>query len=247
MPERDALMCIRRPRGGTDRPHLFHVISGRGRAGVATEYETDRARFVGRGRRRRSAGGVVYHRPAVEHHRRRCSIRSSACDSRCAFRPAATARLAFTTGFAETEEGARQLIEKYHDRRAVARALALASTHSQIELRHLGLTLEDTLRFQRLAGRLMYGDPRLRAAIAVRMNTRGQHELWKYGISGDLPILLLRLEDEDGLGLFRDLLKAHEYLRRKGLVFDLVVLNEHASSYLQDLQNALIQIVGGRP
>ena len=114
--------------------------------------------------------------------------------------PGGTARIAFTTGFADNEDGARQLIEKYHDRRAVARALALASTHSQIELRHLGLTIEETMRFQRLSGRLMYGDPRLRAADAVRRNTRGQAELWKYGISGDLPILLVHLEDGSEVG-----------------------------------------------
>src|SRR6185436_8268906 len=62
--------------------------------------------------------------------------------------PGGTARLSFTTGYADSEDSARRLIEKYHDRRAVARALALASTHSEIEMRHLGLTVEDTTRFQ---------------------------------------------------------------------------------------------------
>jgi cyclic beta-1,2-glucan synthetase len=246
VPERDALMCVRRPRGGTDRPHLIHVLSGRGRVGDATEYETDRARFLGRGRRADrpaalyTAGGLSNTTgPVLDPI---VSLRQS-----IRIPPGGTARLSFTTGFADNQDTARQLIEKYHDRRAVARALALASTHSQIELRHLGLGIDQTLRFQRLAGRMMYGDPRLRAATAVRMNTRGQAELWKYGISGDVPILLLRMEDEDGVPLFRDLLKAHEYLRRKGLAFDLVVLNEHASSYLQDLQNTLSQMVESGP
>jgi cyclic beta-1,2-glucan synthetase len=246
VPERDGLMCIRRARGGTDRPYLIHVLSGRGRAGEATEYETDRLRFVGRAR------GVD--RPAaLDMGRALSNTTGPVLDPIVSLRqsiripPGGTARLAFTTGFAENEETARQLIEKYHDRRAVARALALASTHNQIELRHLGLTIDETLRFQRLAGRLMYGDPRLRDTAAVRTNTRGQPELWKYGISGDVPILLLRLADESGVPLFRDLLKAHEYLRRKGLAFDLVVLNEHASSYLQDLQTTLVQMVESGP
>ena len=246
VPDCDALLCTRRPRAGTDRLHLFHVLSGRGRAGDAIEYETDRARFIGRARGLEApaaldAGAALSNTtgPVLDPI---VSLRHS-----IRIPPGTTARLGFTTGFADREEEARRLIDKYQDRRAVARALALASTHSQIELRHLGLTIDETLRFQRLAGRLMYGDPRLRAAAAVRMNTRGQQELWKYGISGDLPILLVRLADEDGLGLVRDLLKAHEYLRRKGLALDLVVLNEHATSYLQDLQNALIQMVEGSP
>ena len=112
----------------------------------------------------------------------------------------------------------------------MARAIALASTHAQIELRHLGLTIEDTMRFQRLAGRLMFGDPRLREADAVLNNRRGQPELWKYGISGDLPIVLATIDDGSQLPLLSDLLKAHEYLRGKGMAFDLVVLNAHAAT-----------------
>ena len=246
VPERDALICMRRPRTGTDRPYLIHVLSGRGRLGTAPEYETDRARFVGRGR--------TLARPIALFGTAGLSNTTGAVldpivSLRQAIRipPGGTARLAFTTGFAENEEAARQLIEKYYDRRAVARALALASTHSQVELRHLGLTIEETIRFQRLTGRLLYGDPRLRDEDAVRSNTRGQAELWKYGISGDVPILLVRLEDTTGIPLVRELLKAHEYLRLKGLAFDLVVLNEHETSYLQDLQNALAQIVESGP
>jgi cyclic beta-1,2-glucan synthetase len=245
VPERDALVCIRRPRSGTDRLYLVHVLSGRGRLGEA-EYETDRGRFVGR--------AATVDRPAALYSTAPLSkttgpVLDPIVSLRQSLRipPGGTARLAFTTGFADNEAGARQLIEKYHDRRAVARALALASTHSQIELRHLGLTIEETMRFQRLSGRLMYGDPRLRSADAVRRNTRGQAELWKYGISGDLPILLVHIKDGREIALLRDLLKAHEYLRRKGLAFDLVVLNDHGSSYLQDLQNTLLQMVEGSP
>src|SRR5688572_901996 len=246
VPERDALICSRRARSGTDRLHLVHVLSGRGRLGEATEHETDRARFVGR-------GGSVERPRALFTDERLSNTTGAVLDPIVSLRqslripPGGTARLAFTTGFADSEEEARRLIDKYHDRRAVARALALASTHSQIELRHLGLSVEDTMRFQRLAGRIMYGDPRLRSAAAIRSNLRGQHELWKYGISGDMPIVLVRVMEGSGVPLVRDLLKAHEYLRLKGLAFDLVMLIEHESSYLQDLQHSLLQIVESGP
>jgi cyclic beta-1,2-glucan synthetase len=246
VPERDALMCVRRPRGAGEHLYLIHVLSGRGQLGGATEYETDRARFVGRGR--------TLERPAALDGKHRLSkttgpVLDPIISLRQSVRipPGVTARLAFTTAFAATEEAARQLIEKYHDRRAVARALALASTHSQIELRHMGLTIEETMRFQRLAGRLLYGDPRLRVRAAVEANLRGQSALWKYGISGDLPILLVQVSDHLEIALFRELLKAHEYLRLKGFAFDLVVLNDHAASYLQDLQHALMQLVESGP
>ena len=244
--ERDALICDRRPRAGGNRPYLVHVLSGRGRASPATQFETDRARFIGRGRTLArpialfgsdplsgTTGPVLD--PIV-------SLRQS-----IRLPPGVTARLAFTTGFADSESDALRLIDKYHDRRAVARALALAGTHSQIELRHFGLTADDVMRFQRLGGRLLYGDPRLRSVEAVLSNHLGQPELWKYGISGDRPILLARISDVAELGLVRDLLKAHEYLRVKGLMFDLVILNEHGTGYRQDLQDAIQQMVESGP
>ncbi len=246
VPERDAIICVRRPRGDGEPVYLAHVVSGRGHLGGVTEYETDRARFVGRGR--------TLERPLALSGKTRLSrttgpVLDPIVSLRQSVRipPGVTARLAFTTAVAASEEAARQLVEKYHDRRAVARALALASTHSQIELRHLGLTTDDTLRFQRFAARLLFADPRLRVREAVEANMRGQTALWKYGISGDLPIVLLRLADHTGIGLFRELLKAHEFLRLKGFAFDLVVVNEHAASYLQDLQQALMQLVESGP
>jgi len=246
VPERDALLCARRPRTGTARLYLFHVVSGRGSVGGAAEHETDRARFIGRGH-------TLEHPAALAGLGPLSNTTGAVLDPIVSLRqtirvpPGGTARLAFATGFADDEAVARRLIDKYHDRRAIARSLALASTHMQIELRHLGLTVDETMRFQRLGGRLLYADARLRDADAVRTNTRGQAELWKYGISGDVPILLVTLHDHNELKLFRELVKAHEYLRRSGFSFDLVALNEHATSYLQDFHNALVQIVETSP
>ena len=246
VPDRDALICVRRPRSGTDRPYLIHVLSGRGRIGGPTQFETDRARFIGRGR--------TLARPIALFGAEALSNTTGAVlDPIVSLRqsmrlpPGGTARLSFTTGFAASEVEARRLIEKYHDRRAVARALALAGSHGQIEMRHLGLTVDDTIRFQRFAGRLVYGDPRLRSVEAVHRNRLGQSALWKYGISGDLPIALVRLSADAELTFFRDLLKAHEYLRVKGLSFDLVILNEHGAGYRQDLQDTLAQMLESSP
>ena len=246
LPQWDALMCARRPRSGSDRVYLVHVLSGRGRIGAATEFETDRARFIGRGRTIADPAALAATGPLSNTTG---AVLDPIVSLRQSIRlpPGGTVRLSFTTGFADNEAAARHLLEKYHDRRAVARAIALASTHAQIELRHLGLTIEDALRFQRFAGRLIFGDPRLRAPDAVEANRRPQSELWKYGISGDLPIALVSIEDASQLPLLSDMLKAHEYLRGKGLAFDLVVLNTHVATYRQDLQDAVVQMVESGP
>jgi cyclic beta-1,2-glucan synthetase len=246
LPEWDALMAARRPRAGGDRLYLVHVLSGRGKIGSATEYETDRMRFIGRGR-------SLANPAALAAGARLSNTTGPVLDPIVSLRqsirlpPGGTARLAFTTAYADSDGAAKHLAQKYSDRRAVARAIALASTHSQIEMRHLGLTVDDALRYQRLAGRLLFTDPRLRAADAVLVNKRSQSALWKYGISGDLPIILARIEDGSQLGLLNDLLKAHDYLRGRGLLIDLVVLNTHGPTYRQDLQDAVQQMVEGGP
>jgi cyclic beta-1,2-glucan synthetase len=242
---RDALIATRRPRSGTDRVYLVHLLSGRGPGAPEAQFETDRAKFIGR-------GGTL-DRPLAMSARSLSNTTGPVLDPIVSLRrtvrlaPGATARLTFTTGYADSEEAALALIDKYADRRSIARAIALAAAHVPIELRHLGLTMEDTFTFQRLAGRLLVGDPRLRDLQAIERNRCSQRDLWKFGISGDLPILLVRVTDETGIPLVADLLKAHEYLRRKGVVFDLVILNEHAVTYLQSLQETLEQMIEGSP
>ena len=246
VPERDALIAVRRPRSGNDRKYLVHVLSGRSPGPAPAQFETDRAKFLGR-------GGTLDRPLAMSGSAPLTNTTGPVLDPIVSLRhsvrlaPGATARMTFTTAYADNEDAARKLIEKYHDRRAVARAMALASTHSQVELRHLGLSPEDTIHFQRLGGRLISGDPRLRDLEAIERNRCGQRDLWKHGISGDLPIMVVRLTDETGVPLVADVLKAHEYLRLKGLAFDLVILNEHATSYLQGLQDDLLRLIEGGP
>jgi cyclic beta-1,2-glucan synthetase len=58
-------------------------------------------------------------------------------------------------------------------------------------------------------------------------------------ISGDFPIFALRIADVADIEIVAKALRMQEYLRARGLLTDLVVINEQASSYVQDLQNAI--------
>ena len=82
--------------------------------------------------------------------------------------------------------------------------------------------------------------PRRRCCGATRP---GPTALWAHGISGDLPIVLVRIDEPEDRGIVRQLLRAHEYWRLKGLAVDLVILNERAHSYTQELQASLEALV----
>ena len=153
--------------------------------------------------------------------------------------PGGFVRLSFATGMALSRDTALALAQKYHDPSAAARTFALAFAHAQSALRHLGISSDEALLFERLASRVLYADGSLRAAPeALARNELGQAGLWPHGISGDLPILLVRVVEEDDLPLVRQVLQAQEYWRLKGLRADVVILNEHPVGYLDEMHGA---------
>ena len=112
------------------------------------------------------------------------------------------------------------------------RAATLTWTQAQVQLRHLGITADEASLFQRLAGYVIYAAPTMRPpSEAIQQGAGAQSGLWAQGISGDLPIVLLRITESEDLDVARELLRAHEYWRMKQLAVDLVILNERQSSY----------------
>jgi cyclic beta-1,2-glucan synthetase len=247
LPERTALLCGRRPRSA-DEAALWavHVLSLEGRTQSPLEWETDRSRFLGRGRSPadpqaldgRSLSGTtgVVLDPVV-------SLRQ-----RVRLAPGGFVRLSFATGMALSRDTALALAQKYHGPSSAARTFALAFAHAQSALRHLGITSEDALLYERLASRVLYADRSLRAGPELLARSElGQEGLWPYGISGDLPILLVRVVEEDDLPLVREVLQAQEYWRLKGLRADVVILNEHPVSYLDEMHGQLTALLDNGP
>ncbi len=239
LPASAALLCGKRPRL-TSEPGTWavHVLGVEGHMQGPVEWETDRAVFLGRGhgpddpialdgRPLSGATGAVLDPIASLRLRVRLA-------------PGGFIRLAFSTGMAPSREAAVALAGRYHDPAAAARTFALAFTHAQIELRHLAITSEDSQLFLRLASRVLYTDASLRAEPEVlARNTLGQPELWRHGISGDLPVLLVRVLEEDALPLVQQVLKAQEYWRLKGLSADVVILNDHSIGYRDEVHKHL--------
>ena len=237
---REALFATRRRRGPQD-PDIcvaaFVTTDASNDGGL--EYETDRSRFIGRGRTLASPLSIIHGRPLGGNI-------GPVLDPIFAIRkqvvvpPAATVRLSFWTAVATNRESLLPLIEKYKDGTAFTRSAMLAWTHGLVELRHLGISPDDAMLFQRLAGALVYSSRTLRPAEqSLQAGALGYSALWPAAISGDLPIVLVRIEEIEDIGLVRQLLHAFEYWRNKGIEADLVILNDHVASYQQELQAAL--------
>ena len=247
IPESTALVARRRSRSPSDGAFFaFHVLSMDGRAQGQVEWETDRMRFLGRGRGPED--------PVALDGRALSGTTGAVLDpilslrTRLRLAPGGFARLSFTTGVAADRAAAVGFAQKYHDFGVAARTFALAYTHAQISLGHLGISAEEALLFERLGSRVFFSDASLRAdEETLAENSLGQAGLWGHGISGDLPIVLVGVTTPEDLELVRQVLKAHELWRLKGLKADAVILNERLASYRDELHEQLTQLVDTGP
>ena len=240
LPEFGALTATRRPRSQGESPiWAAHFAVVEGEVVADPQYETDRARFIGR-RPSVAEATVITEGQPLSNSVGTVLDPIFSLKYRIRLAPGKVARVAFWTLVAGSRPELLSLIEKHHDRSAYDRAKTLAWTQAQVQLRYLDIKPTEAADFQRLAAPILYADPKFRAPSAAIIQGAGtQSGLWPHAISGDLPIVLLRIDDIQDIAQVRQLLRAHEYWRMKRLAVDLVILNEHASSYLQDLQIAI--------
>lgn len=246
--ERTALLASRRPRDAREKPVWgIHVFSGNAAAISSVQYETSRSKFLGR---RRTPASPAALEKGVALSGTAGTVLDPIFAIRCRVRvgPNESTAVGFTTGVAATREEALSLAEQYHDPRGVQRAFELAWAYHQVELRHLHLSAARAHLYQRLASYLLYPDPQFRGEVAlISANHLGQASLWKYGISGDIPLMLVHVTKPDQMPNVQELLIAHEYWQRLGLKIDLVILNDYPGSYVDELNEQLVGALHGLP
>ena len=239
-----AILCTRRARSQNETPPwLLHLMVGQGGGQGEISCETDRSRFVGR-------GGTLVNPAAMKSFSPLSNTVGPVLDPIVSLRrtvslpPNESAVVDLVFGVTENRESALAHVEKYQSPRMADRAFDLAWTHSQVTLRHLNATEAEAKLYGRLAGALIYADPARRAnANVLRSNRRGQSGLWSYGISGDVPIVLLRVSNPEKVEIVQQVIQAHSYWRMKGLTVDLVILNEDVSVYRQSLHEQITSVI----
>jgi cellobiose phosphorylase len=271
LPERQAILCTRRPRTpGEQVPWMFHLLVAPGAVSGEPSFETDRAQFIGRGRtaanpvvlgNSNNASGLSKElvKPLSQLKSQPKSQPLSNTDGPVldpivAIRRTITlsadesAVVQIISGVADTREEALALLDKYCDRHFVERAFEMAWFQSQEVLRHINATEADAQVYGRLATSVIHSNVMRRAAPSViARNQLGQPGLWRFAVSGDLPIVLVRIGDLNRIELVKQVLQAHAYWRMKGLIVDLVILNEDFSGYRAVLQDRIMGMINSGP
>ena len=247
--QRQAILCTRRPRSqGEQAPWMFHLMAVHGAEVGDISYETDRMQFIGRGNTvadpQAMSGSAGFFTGALSGSEGSVLDPIVAIRCRITLGPGESATIDMVSGIGETRDAALSLVGKYHDRRLADRVFDLAWTHGQVLLRQINATDADAQLYCRIASSVIYANSSLRADPGVLIkNRRGQSGLWGHAISGDLPIVLLQIEDAANIDLVRQLVQAHAYWRLKGLAVDLVIWNEDHAGYRQLLHDQIMGLI----
>ncbi|MBL8500275.1 MAG: DUF3131 domain-containing protein, partial [Nitrosomonas sp.] len=245
--DKQAILCTRRRRTPEEQiPWMFHLMAAPGAVIDEPSYETDRAKFIGRGR-------TAFNPVVLDTNNRSSALSNtdgSVLDPIVSIRrtvtllPDESATVQIISGVASTREGALALLENYCDRHFVERAFEMAWFQSQEVLRLINATETDAQIYGRLASSIIFSNALRRAAPSIMArNQLGQSGLWRFAISGDLPIVLIRIGNLNRIDLVKQALQAHAYWRMKGLAVDLVIVNEDFSGYRAALHDQVIGLI----
>ncbi|MEO8761781.1 MAG: cyclic beta 1-2 glucan synthetase, partial [Bacteroidia bacterium] len=216
-----------------------------GKVAEEISYETDRLEFIGRGN---SSANPV----ALTKSGKLSGNQGSVLDPIVSIRykivlePDESVTADMIIGVADTKELCSNLINKYQDKNHKDRVFELAWTHSQVILRQLNATEAEAQLYNSIVGSILFTNSAFRAEPSIIINNhRGQSGLWGYSISGDLPIVLLKIERQDNIQLVKQFIQAHAYWRLKGIAVDLVIWNEDHGGYRQVFQNEINGLIPG--
>ncbi len=244
LPEKKCVYANRRPRSEMERSlWIAHSVVADGETACDLQYETDRMQFIGRGRSVSAPAAMDRNRPLT-------NTTGPVLDPIMALRyrirvePGKKTSVSFITVVSESNEALMELVDKYSTPEAVEGAFRLAFTRSQVESMYLDVRANEIELYQDIIPHILFISPQRRLnSEMIAQNSKGQSSLWSYGISGDLPIILVVLKKSDETGLLFDAIKAHEYWRLKDLKIDLVILNDEEASYGHPLYELLSDII----
>ena len=243
IPEHEILVMTRRPRSKDQKQMwMAHAMIVEGDPIGVVQFESDRSKFIGRNRE-------LGNPKAMDPDQPLSNTVGAVLDpimslrQRVGISPGQAAKLSYMVVVADTREEVINLAREYRSAAVITRAFELAWTHSQVEMRYLNISSAEVNLYQKMLSSIIYTNPSRRTLLKDIVNEEDQTRLWTYGISGDLPIATIRITNTEQLEMVRQMISIHEYWRLKGILVDLVILNDYGDSYEQPVQDRLREML----
>ncbi|MCP4319797.1 MAG: DUF3131 domain-containing protein [Hyphomicrobiales bacterium] len=241
LPERRGILFERRSRRPeTGFPVLLHTLVADGDDLDIASYETDRKRFVGRNASMRNPQGL---RDGLSRSTGWTLDPVMSLQVRLRLKPMETKTFAFVTMAAKSREAVLELATRYQTPE-FAWVFEDSMREYSREIGRIELDPQKLPALQALSSLLVQTCPALRQPPkSILANRHGQQDLWRFGISGDLPILLVRIGEEESASLVEVLVRAQQLWRRGGLRVDIVVLRTGDVSYEEPVRERIVSIL----
>jgi cyclic beta-1,2-glucan synthetase len=206
---------------------------------IEVNYTTDRSQFINRGGSLREPNFSL----ATNNKDRKNCLGYNfdpifSFDNKIELAENETITLIYVNVFAESKEELVRNLKKYSVQKNINQAVKKSDKQGQEVMGNLGISSEQALNYQTLASKLL--SPHYSTEIkSLKIDFREPlvQSLWRLGISGNLPILIVRFYDMNDLAMIKNILLCHKYLKYKGVAHDLVLLNEYPSSYIKSFED----------
>lgn len=235
--DRAVFLSRRRDSGENKNPYIIHLVRTSDGHPGRVEYENDRMRFIGR-------NNTLANPDALRNDLSNSDGFSN--DPIMSLRvyadlePEGTATVAFLAGTCQTRDEAMRISDEMSVPYRINSVMQTFQRQSAVELKYLGISSRQLNAFQDAISPLFYPSRFFRGpSESIRRNFKDQNSLWRFGISGDKPIMMLQVNSAEEAEIIRDVLKLYEYLRINNVNVDLVILCETKYGYAQELNDLL--------
>ena len=140
----------------------------------------------------------------------------------------------FIAGFAKSREQINEILESYDNYSKINTAFNYATLANNINTKILGITGPDMRNYNMMLNYLYQTSRHFinneRKDILTK-NSMNQTNLWKYGITGDYPIILVEVYESESINLVKEVMKAFEFYKTRAIFTDVVIVNREEDVY----------------
>ena len=228
---------------GAKVPYIFHKAVVNGEMEGKMTYETSRLNFIGRNK-------DLKYPAAMENDKALDNTAGTVLDpimslrARIRLEAYEKKEIYYITGTCDSRDEALEICRENHEVFRLEKVFDRYSIAIQLELKNLGIKSSQANLFQRLASYIFFlHSGRQDREGYIKNISKHQKDLWAYGISGDLPIILVSAKNEEDINLIVNMLKFHYYLSLKGVKTDLIIYNNEDISYDEPFQKSIMQAI----